>query len=216
MPGIVRTYTFLPGGFSLGKAAEATAAGRTFVTTGPLLLATVDAAPPSSVFPIRQQAHILAIEAWAAGNDAHGLERLEILRNGKPFKDFVFDSHPGSIRTNMVINETAPAWYCARVSGPDSTKQVAVSGAFYFEHKAAQPLAPVPAQVHAQLLDAESGTQLAGTVTEVTYYGMIEKKGKRHMLKSGEARLKVPGTVRLLAEANRLQSNPDDIVRAFL
>src|SRR5581483_5384190 len=45
VPGIPRTYSYVPQGFSLQKVTRATAAGHTFVTTGPLLLATVDARP---------------------------------------------------------------------------------------------------------------------------------------------------------------------------
>src|SRR6266446_761811 len=201
VPGIVRTYTFLPGGFSLRKAAEAIAAGRTFATTGPLLLATVDAGPPGSVFRVGTKSRVLAIEAWAAGSDAHGLERLEILRNGQPFRNFLFEGHPGSIRTKITFQESTAAWYCARIFGPDPEKQVAISGAFYFEDHAGGRPSPVAAQVHAQLVDSESGKRLSGTLTEVTYYGTIPRTGKRHVLKLGEERLAVPGTVRLRAEA---------------
>src|SRR5678816_3407491 len=59
----------------------------------------------------------------------------------------------------------------------------------------------MPAQVHAQLVDCQSGKKLSGTITEVTYHGTIPKNGKRHLLKNGEQHLTVPGTVRLRAEA---------------
>jgi hypothetical protein len=199
--GIARTYTFLPGGFSLRKAAKAIAAGKTFVTTGPLLLATVDEAPPGSVFGAGKKSHVLAIEAWAAGNDSQGLERLEILRNGEPFRNLVFEGHPEYIRTNVTFQEPAAAWYCARIFGSHPEKQVAISGAFYFEDQASRRPRPVPARVRAQLVDAESGKQLSGTLTEVTYYGTIPRIGKRHVLKNGQQQLTVPGTVRLRAEA---------------
>jgi hypothetical protein len=201
VPGIVRTYTFLPSSFSLRKAAQAIAAGRTFATTGPLFLATVDGAPPGSVFGVGKRGHVLAIEAWAAGSDAHGLERLEILRNGEPFKNFFFKDHPESIRTNITFQESTTTWYAARIFGPDPKKQVAISGAFYFEDKALGRPTPVPAQVHAQLVDSESGKRLSGTLTELAYYGTIPRTGKRHVLKNGDQHLTVPGTVRLRAEA---------------
>jgi hypothetical protein len=201
VPGIVRTYTYLPSGFSLRKAAKAIAAGKTFATTGPLLLATVDAAPPGSVFKVGKQPHVMAIEAWAAGSDAHGLERLEILCNGEPFRSFVFEGHPDYIRTNFTFQESTAGWYCARIFGPHPEKQVAISGAFYFEDQAGRRPTPVPARVHAQLVDSESGKHLSGTLTEVTYYGTIPRTGKRHVLKNGKEHLTVPGTVRLRAEA---------------
>jgi len=206
IPGVVRTYTFLPEGFSFLKAAQAIANGRTFVTSGPLLIATLDDVPPGSAFPIGKQRHDLSIEGWSAGNDAHGLARLEILRNGKLFTNLVFNPHPGSIRTSIAIQESQPAWYCARLFGSDPDKQVALSGAFYFEDKNFRPPSPVPAQVHAQLVNAESGKPLAGTLTEVGYEGTIPREGKRHVLKTGEARLRVPGTVRLKGEAPGFES----------
>ena len=82
-----------------------------------------------------------------------------------------------------------------------SERQVAISGAFYFEDQAGRRPSPVPARVHARLVDSESGKQLSGTLTEVTYYGTIPRTGKRHVLKNGEQYLTVPGTVRLRAEA---------------
>src|SRR5712671_2337180 len=63
-PGIPRTYTYVPDGFSLAKITRATAAGRTFVTTGPLLLATIDARPPGSVLPLGKKKNALKIEGW--------------------------------------------------------------------------------------------------------------------------------------------------------
>jgi hypothetical protein len=197
VPGIVRTYTYLPSGFSPRKAAKAIAAGKTFATSGPLLLVTVDKVPPGAVFRAGKQRHVMGIEAW--GNNAQGLERLEILRNGEPFRNLIFPSHQDFIRTNLTFAESTTAWYCARIFGPEN--QVAISGAFYFEDQASRRPSPVPARVHAQLVDSESGKQLSGTLTEVTYYGTIPKTGWRHVLKNGEEHLTVPGTVRLRADA---------------
>jgi hypothetical protein len=199
--GIARTYVYLPRGFSLGKAAKAIAAGKTFVTTGPLLLATIDGTPPGSAFRIGKRDHVLAIEAWASGNNTEGLARLEILRNGEPLKSLVFERHTDYIRTNITFKESTAAWYCARIFGAQPEKQVAISGAFYFEDQTIRRPNPVPARVHAQLVDSESGKKLSGTLTEVTYYGTIPKTGKRHLMKDGEQQLTVPGTVRLRAEA---------------
>src|SRR6266478_1548262 len=84
VPGVPRTYTYVPHGFSLAKVTRATAAGNTFVTTGPLLLATIDGEPPGSAFRVGRKKHLLEIEAWASGEGVDGLGRLEILCYGDP------------------------------------------------------------------------------------------------------------------------------------
>ncbi|HWH70701.1 MAG TPA: CehA/McbA family metallohydrolase [Candidatus Sulfotelmatobacter sp.] len=199
VPGMPRTYTYIPGAFSLAKAAKAIAAGRTFVTTGPLLIATIDQQPPGSAFAAGPKARELSVEAWASGRAPGGLQRLEILRNGHVWRELALAGKPGSVRTNVPLLEHETAWYCVRVLGPD--RQTAVSSAFYFADKSHRPPPPVRAHVHAQVLDAQTGAPVAATLTEVTFSGTVAREGKRHRLSAGEARVSVPGTVRLRASA---------------
>lgn len=204
VPGIPRTYTFVPGGFSLQKVTRATAAGHTFVTTGPLLVATIDGRAPGSAFPVGNRKHTLAIEAWASGQSSDGLEHLEILRNGQAFRNCLFAEHPASIRTNFSFQETDPGWYCVRLRESGSTNRRAISGAFYFGSY--RPPQPAEAQVHARIVDASSGAPIAGIVTEVEYSGTLGHDGKHHVLRRGSGDLTIPGTARLRAEAKGYQS----------
>jgi hypothetical protein len=55
--------------------------------------------------------------------------------------------------------------------------------------------------VRAQVLDAETGGRVSAVLTEVTLSGTVAREGRRHHLPTGEARLDVPGTARLRAEA---------------
>ena len=199
VPGMPRTYTFVPGEFSLAKAAKAIAAGRTFVTTGPLLIATIDQNPPGSAFSAGPKTRVLSIEAWASGRDSGALKRIEVLRNGQVWREFTLKGKPGSIQTNLNLLEQETSWYCVRVFGPE--RQTAVSGAFYFADKSHRPPQPMRAQVRAQVLDAETGVRLAAVLTEVTFSGTVAREGRRHRLQTGEARFYVPGTARLRAEA---------------
>jgi hypothetical protein len=201
VPGIVRTYTFVPGRFSLSKVARATAAGRTCATTGPLLIATMDGAPPGCALAANGQKHFLAVEAWACGSAPGGIARIELLRNGQPFKQTAFANPPDSIRTDFPLQETESAWYCVRVLGSEAQRQVAVSGAFYFAAKNYRPPPPVRAQVRARILDAQSGECLPGFLTEVSLEGPVGRDGQRHPLKTGQGQISVPATVRLRAEA---------------
>lgn len=200
IPGVPRTYTFVPDGFSLSKVTHATAAGNTFVTTGPLLIATVDGLPPGSSLKTGRKNHDLSIQAWASGETSEGLAKLEILRNGLPFKEWVFSNRPSAIRTNLAFQELQSSWYCLRLSGAGTHRKRAITSAFYFGDGSYRSPSAVRAQVHASLLDPRSGQKLAGSVTEVDYDGTLAHNRKRHSLRTGEAHLTVPGTVRLRAE----------------
>ncbi|MGO8925371.1 MAG: CehA/McbA family metallohydrolase [Limisphaerales bacterium] len=199
VPGMPRTYALVPGKFSLAKAARAVAAGRTFVTTGPLLIASLDGKPPGSELPAGSKVRALSIEAWASGRSSGGLQRLEILRNGKAWREFALAARPDFVQTNLNFVEHGTSWYCVRVFGPD--RQTAISGAFYVADDSYRPPKPVLAQVLAQVLDAETGVRLPSVLTEVTFSGTVPREGKRHRLPTGEARISVAGTARLRAEA---------------
>ena len=199
-PGVVRTYTHLDGDFSLPAVARATALGRTFVTSGPLVLASVEGRPPGSAFAADGQSRRLRIEAWASGTEAKGLTRIEILRNGIPVRTNVFSSPVSSLVTNVSLSEIDSAWYCVRVFGGDPRRQRAVTGAFFFDDKPHQPPAPVPARVQVALLDAITGARLSGSLTELTFHGPLSHEGSRHAIKAGLATVTIPGTARLRAE----------------
>lgn len=199
VPGIPRTYTLVAGQFSLAKAARAIAAGRTFVTTGPLLIASMDGKPPGTEISSGARARVLSVEAWASGRSSGGLERIEILRNGKAWRECTLETKPDYVQTNFAILEHETSWYCVRVFGPD--RQTAVSGAFYFSDKSCRPARAVRAQVLAHVLDAGTGMPVPSVLTEVTFSGTVAQQGKRHRLPTGEARVSVPGTARLRADA---------------
>jgi len=199
VPGIPRTYVQVSGKFSLAKAARAIAAGRTFVTTGPLLVAALDGKPPGSEFSSGARVRALLIEAWASGRSQGGLQRLEILRNGEVWRAFMLGAGRDSVRTNLNFVEHEASWYCVRAFGPD--RQTAISGAFYFAGDGYRPPKPVRAQVFAQVVDAETGVRLPSVLTEVTFAGALPREGKGHRLPTGEARISMAGTARLRAEA---------------
>jgi hypothetical protein len=198
VPGVPRTYSFVPGKFSLAKVTKAIAAGGTFVTTGPLLVATIDQQPPGSMFPTGPGVRALSVEAWAGRGDPGGLQRIEILRNGLIWREFQVQGKPGSIHTNFNLTEAETSWYCVRVFGPD--RQTAISSAFYFRDKSFQPPKPARAQVHAQVLDAQTGRRLPAVLTEVTFAGTSPREGRHHRIPSGEGQVSIPGTARLRAD----------------
>ena len=200
VPGSARTYTFLTNGFSWAAVARATAEGRTFVTTGPLLLATLAGAEPGSALPADGQPRTMQIEAWASGQGGGGLRSLEILRNGIVFQQIALSAAPTACQTNLEIRESEQAWYCVRVSG-SSAQQRASTGAFYFDKGTVQAPVPTPACVRVRVIDARTGALLPAMLTEVSFQATCEHPGKQHRLEQGTATLSIPAIMRLRAEA---------------
>jgi hypothetical protein len=201
LPGTARTYTWLPDTFSLPAVAKATALGRTFVTTGPLLLVTVDGQPPGSAFKAAGQPHTMKIEAWASGADARGLTRLELLRNGTPVNTNLLTTPTASFSTNLTITESEPSWFNVRLVGSDPRTQRAISGAFFFDAEPFVPPAPVPARISVALVDADTGAPLSGSVTELTFRGTLPEEGKTTAIIDVRKTMVVSGTARLRAQA---------------
>ncbi len=201
VPGSARTYTYLgQKPFSFAAVARATAAGRTFATTGPLLLADVDGAAPGSAVPADGKDHTLRIEAWASGKDSAGLKQAEILRNGQPFVTEAFKTPQPAWQTNLVLRETEPAWYCVRLTGGPQGGR-AVSGAFFFDPAPHRPPPPATCHIRARVVDAVSGSPLDATVTEVFDVLSAPRDGASHPAPAGLADFAIPGTARLRASA---------------
>lgn len=201
VPGSARTYTHLDEPFSLSAVSRATAAGHTFVTTGPLLLADVDALPPGSAFLSDGKEHVLHIEAYASGKAPSGLRQVEILRNGKPFQTETFTPTRSSWQTNLVLRETESAWYCVRTSSDNAHHGRAISGAFFFDPAPHLPPPAAVCRIRVHIADASDGKPLDATLTEITAFASAAPRaGTQHAVTGGQGVLETPGTVRLRAE----------------
>lgn len=205
IPGSVRTYTFLEGEFSLSAVARATAQGRTFVTSGPLLLATVEGQPPGSAFRADGKTRTLRVEAWPSGVDPTGLTRLEILRNGRPIQTNLYSPPVPNLNVGFSIAERDSAWYCIRLFGGDPRRQRAISGAFFFDLLPHRAPPPATARVQVMLVDHETGERLSGSIREVAFHGSLPIEGPRHSVPDGELSVTIPGVARLRAEAPGFQ-----------
>ena len=200
-PGAARLYTFIEGGFSLASAARAAAQGRTFATTGPLLVVSVDRRPPGSAFPADDRPHEMRIEAWASGAVTGGLARVEVLRNGRTFQRFALDDRPEKFQTNLTIRVDRSSWFCVRLFGSNEQRQRAISGAFFLDETPRRAPEPVRARVRVRVLDAGSGGALDATLTEMRYLGTEPQAGRKHHLSGGSGVVTIPATARLRAEA---------------
>ena len=116
--GNTRTYAKLAQNepFTYGNWIEAIRAGRTFVTTGPVLSVDVNGHGPGDVIDFFPGDRIVRIRAEARANSE--LESLEIIVNGKTVKSV----HPAAGETVAVLEfETEIAkssWIIARCGGP--------------------------------------------------------------------------------------------------
>lgn len=205
IPGSARTYTFLEGEFSLPAVARATAQGRTFATSGPLLLATVDGQPPGSAFRADGMTHTLRVEAWPSGADSNGLTRLEILRNGRPVQTNLYSPPVQNLNVSVNITERDSAWYCVRLFGGDRRQQRAISGAFFFDPQPHRAPPPATARVQVTLIDRDTGKELSGSVREVVFHGPLPIEGASQLVAGGETTMTVPGAARLRAESPGFQ-----------
>jgi len=86
--GFSRVYVHLPGGFDYAAWLKGLNAGRSFVTTGPMLLATVNGQPPGHAFHLSGNARPVARVAGELLSE-EPLESVEILRNGEVVKRLV-------------------------------------------------------------------------------------------------------------------------------
>jgi hypothetical protein len=198
-PGAARTYTYLAERFSMEAVTRATAAGRTFATTGPLLLLSVEGQPPGSEVPADGLARTLRIEAWASGEDPGNLTALELWRNGELLERMPLQSRYAD--REFQVRESADAWYCARLYGSDPERQRAISGAIFFAGNRNSLPSPVPIRVTLRILDAINGQPLAGRAEEVFYVGTKPVPGKSHAIGEEGDILEITGTARIRVAA---------------
>jgi hypothetical protein len=202
VPGSVRTYSYLTEPFSLPAITRATAAGHTFVTTGPLLVASLNNQPPGSTLPVSPKPANLQIEAWASGSATNSLDRIEVVRNGKILHRFQVAPHQTHWSTNTQLSLAQPGWFHIRAYASGSpAQQRAFTGAFYCRNPDYSKPQPTPAKAHIQILDAKSGNPITGQVTEVQFKPATPSDHASHKVPTSGLTLTFNATRRLRAEA---------------
>ncbi len=125
-PGAVRTYVHCP---ELTRDGILTALrnGATFVTTGPLLLATVDARPPGGTIALNgRRAITVTVEA---ASDA-GLEGIDIIGDGEILKS-ISAAHSTRLTETFELAVESHRWLSIECRGP--WPDMAVTGAWRLE-----------------------------------------------------------------------------------
>ncbi|HSB17840.1 MAG TPA: CehA/McbA family metallohydrolase, partial [Bryobacteraceae bacterium] len=168
VPGRVRMYTRVRGGFSLAAVAEALKTGRSLVTSGPLVMLEMNGYGSGDVvgIPTCGGGPCLVsikgrIRAWASGAATSGLRKVELIRNGVVVKTFEPVSGRTEIESGFNVVERERAWYIARCFGADAG-HIAITNPVYFEPEGSRPPEPVPARITAVVKDGITGGPLRG------------------------------------------------------
>jgi hypothetical protein len=109
--GYSRVYVHLPQGFNYESWLAGLKAGRSFVTTGPMLLVTVNGRDPGEVFKSDDVELPLSITAEAISSQP--LDRIEVIWNGEVVRQVVPKNEPANNGFVTRFEESVPA----RVSG---------------------------------------------------------------------------------------------------
>jgi hypothetical protein len=116
LAGICRVYVHAPGPLDYDAWCRRLAEGRTFTTSGPLLLLTANDGNVGDVIEVTKGDTVtVAVEAWSR----HPLGRVEIVSNGgEVMKGIEIES--GQTRVEMEWTADKPRWFAARASRNDS------------------------------------------------------------------------------------------------
>ena len=122
--GYSRVYVHLPRGFDYGAWMSGLAAGRSFVTTGPMLLVTVNDRDPGETFSTDASQVMLHIHGEACADKP--LNRIEIVWNGEVIRSIPPTNEPADnafvSRFDLTVPANASGWLAARcVAEPRET-----------------------------------------------------------------------------------------------
>ena len=122
--GSMRTYYKINGEFSVEKVTEAVRTGKTFITSGPIIISDVDKRyNVGDIVRSNGKTHQLHINAYASGEEGDYLSYVITYRNGRIFK--IWDIRDKKLRvfnTRVDITERDKAWYIIKVYGKRAWK----------------------------------------------------------------------------------------------
>lgn len=131
--GYNRLYVYLDGGFDYKRWWEQFAAGRVFVTNGPLLQVRANGALPGEVFRSPEGEPVkVNFKIEVAGNDP--IDAIEIIRDGKVVQKIGTDNLKGEIQAEPLVMEKS-GWFLVRAIAkvPFDTLRFASTGPYYVE-----------------------------------------------------------------------------------
>ena len=199
-----RTYVRIDGEPTWQKLVDAIRAGRTFGTTGPLLLFDIAGENPGHIFPADSRQRAARLRAWGAPSyhdptQFGRITRAQVIRNGESFATWDFTDDPQeTVNLEFAIDEDSTAWYVARVEG-SVDNQLAVTSPIYFEGKDYRNPEPYPIHISARVVDARTGAPLNGTMELLEFSRDRLDVVERRAFRDGHFAGEVPGDLRLRA-----------------
>jgi hypothetical protein len=129
--GGFQTFVRVDGPLSPESWFEALAAGRTFVTNGPLIT-RFEIARCASGDSMRFARPVATIPGKVSVRSAFPVDRIEIVQNGAPAVTMLIEPPRGSVDTSFSLPLSESSWFAARVRGPKQGWITA--GGFLFAH----------------------------------------------------------------------------------
>jgi hypothetical protein len=207
--GDTRTYVKLETvGMEMASIIQAVRRGRTFATTGPLVIFTVDGKPTGSVHTADKDQRQGRVEAWNAV-DYHDprqpayITQVDVFRNGELWQRHEPEGDQHHVDWTFGIEEAENAWYAVLVRGSRNA-QLAVSSPVYFENHTYHAPQPARAVVHGTVLNV-GGVPIEGQVLAVEYGKNHWKVVGQAPLRDGEYQIECPATSRIVVEAEGYQ-----------
>lgn len=200
VPGKVRVYSQVKGRLSPAALAGAIKTGRSFVTSGPLLLFQMDGHGPGEVVKVDPGRKLnLKLRAWPSGAHGSRLKRVELIRSGIVVQVWEPPNGEGEFTATKEITEGSTSWYVIRCFGEAST-EVAITNPIYFEGADYRAPSAASAHVTGSVTD-DAGKPLDGTMEIIRMDGRQPVKTGSFPIISGRFEATVPATARLQALA---------------
>lgn len=114
--GLIRTYAQLTEDLSLAAWLRAIRAGRTFITSGPMLWFTVDGLGPGNVLTRSLGARVTV---KARANSILPIHSLQIIQGGEVVAQVDAPEGSGTLELQEEVSVSGQGWLAARCAGPD-------------------------------------------------------------------------------------------------
>ncbi len=120
--GLYRVFYQVGDKMSMETIVDAAAKGRTFITSGPIIFATIDNTfQVGDEIPADGQSRTLNIQAYASGKADDVLSYVLIFRNGEIFRMWdVRDRQLRQFEQSIILSEMQDAWYVVKAYGKDA------------------------------------------------------------------------------------------------
>jgi hypothetical protein len=216
--GAMRTYLHVGTEMTMGNVVRAVKAGRTFVTSGPIVLASVDERYQiGDVVPADGTARTLRIQAYASGDPEDHLTYLVLFRNGRIHRLWdLRDERPRKLEDEVTLRETERAWYVLKAYGGNSARppealdvmavcdriaegrselalpkesDVALTSPFYFRPSGVGDPPPLRSRVRLTAVDPKTGAPVGTGTIRVRLRG---RTLEAHELSEGRVELTMP------------------------